>query len=370
MNVVPRVSRRTLLLSTVTAVTVLAAVFIAARRTEPHPSSARMRTAAEHTVRCFEAVQVEKERRGVTYDEDAAHRRHPLLGTELSFLTTTLGSFEAKVASTNPEFAALAVRLLGEAGVDSGDAVGVTLSGSFPALGISLLCAVEQIGARPVIISSLGASTFGANEEAMTWADMEGTLNRNNLLHVRSRLMTPGAEADTGGGLPEEGMEAIWKAVRRTGSVLIVPPDLPAAIALRESLFLREKISAYVNVGGSQAVLGTCPHAPSYENGILTPAAGCRDEGRGVIAAMLDRGVPVIHFLNIRDLARRYDIDEDGSNERPPSRLYEQQTVDPVWPLAGALLIAAPLLWDRLRARKDPHSPHLPTDKRMGTFSI
>lgn len=84
-----------------------------------------------------------------------------LLGVEYTPITTTLGAEEAKRLAQNPNFAAVAVELLAKSGVEPGDKVAVNLSASFPALNVAVLAAVDALKAEPVIVSSVGASTWG-----------------------------------------------------------------------------------------------------------------------------------------------------------------------------------------------------------------
>ncbi|HPI70975.1 MAG TPA: poly-gamma-glutamate system protein, partial [Tenuifilaceae bacterium] len=66
-----------------------------------------------------------------------------LIGQEYSLITTDRGYIDAKLTSLNPNFAAVIVQYLMDAGVKSGDVVAVAVTGSFPALNISVLAAIE-----------------------------------------------------------------------------------------------------------------------------------------------------------------------------------------------------------------------------------
>lgn len=101
-----------------------------------------------------------------------------LIGPEYSLITTTLAPKEAKQLSTHTDFAAVCVEWLLQAGVRKGNQIAVNLSGSFPALNIAVLSAVKAVGAEPVITSSVGASTWGANDPRFTWLDMEKDCRR------------------------------------------------------------------------------------------------------------------------------------------------------------------------------------------------
>jgi poly-gamma-glutamate system protein len=85
-----------------------------------------------------------------------------LVGPEMGELFTTLGQVEAKRTTLVPDMAGLMVHLLREAGVGRGDTVAVGASGSFPALMVATVVAVEALRAHPQVVLSLGASSFGA----------------------------------------------------------------------------------------------------------------------------------------------------------------------------------------------------------------
>ena len=55
-----------------------------------------------------------------------------LIGQEYSLITTDQGNIESKLSATNPNFAAVIVQLLKEAGLKENDHVAVAFSGSFP----------------------------------------------------------------------------------------------------------------------------------------------------------------------------------------------------------------------------------------------
>ena len=86
-----------------------------------------------------------------------------------------------KQTTLNPNVTALIVDLLMKAGVNSGDTIAVSFTGSFPGANIALLSACKATGIYPVIISSLGASRYGATDINFTWIDMEKTLENNSI---------------------------------------------------------------------------------------------------------------------------------------------------------------------------------------------
>ena len=62
-----------------------------------------------------------------------------------------------------------------------------------------------------------------------------------------------------------------------------------------------------MNIGGSEANLGTDEAVVSLKNGLLTPADAAA-AGNGVIAMALQQDFPVLHLLNLRGLAEQVGI--------------------------------------------------------------
>jgi len=81
-----------------------------------------------------------------------------IIGDKYSVITTDVGDLDAKLCTTNPNFAALMVAMLKSAGADSGDWIAVALTGSMPGANIALLCAAQTLHLHPVVITSVGAS--------------------------------------------------------------------------------------------------------------------------------------------------------------------------------------------------------------------
>jgi poly-gamma-glutamate system protein len=67
-------------------------------------------------------------------------------------------------------------------------------------------------------------------------------------------------------------------------------------------------LAAFINVGGTEASLGQSPAILRLANGWLKPVSFDSSPERGLVARMAERGVPVLHLLNVRDLAVRWGI--------------------------------------------------------------
>jgi len=293
------------------------------RKQSPLPYSGTMIESAELTKRMFKVIEKLKSDRNIVSDAMSGVPFSFMIGDEWSDITTTLGSLNAKEISTNPDFSALIVRLLHEADISKGDKVGVILSGSFPSLAISALAALQTMEIESVVMSSLGASTYGANQPDATWADMESALKREGL-HINTVLASIGAGDDAGAGLSDVGLAIIRNAAYRNKVELYIPPTLSVSIDRRVEIFKEAQISLLINIGGNETALGNCPHSLSIPNGLHSSLSVCTDETRGVVARMLEAGIPFINMLDLKDLASRYGIDvSPGMNYSESTSLYE-----------------------------------------------
>lgn len=273
---------------------------------EKKPYYLEMEKAASLASEWFETIHNEKVKMGVVGDEYKGLRYGGLMGLEYSYITTTLGSVEAKQTAINPEFAALTYRWLKELGIDSTSTIGVNISGSFPSLSIAVLAAIQSLGAYAVLISSIGASSFGANDTNATWLDIEKWLIKKSGLKYKSVITTPGGINDNGGGLQPEGIEQIKEAAKRCMRELFIPADLNEAADIRIKTFSEHNVNVLINIGGNHPSLGSCSHSWQIPNGLIKDYTPCKDKGRSFLFHFIEKDVPVIHFLNIKEIAATY----------------------------------------------------------------
>ena len=84
-------------------------------------------------------------------------------------LVTDLGDPEAKATVLKPNFSALVMNELEKAGLQKGDTVAISMTGSMPGANIAVIMACEAMGLNYISISSLGASTGGATDMNFSW---------------------------------------------------------------------------------------------------------------------------------------------------------------------------------------------------------
>lgn len=257
----------------------------------------------ELTRKWFDIIIKEKLARGIHTDALSNIRFKELLGNDFTPITTTLGSLEAKEISTDPGFAAIIFNYLSLANVDSTSTVGFIISGSFPALAISTLAALQTIGANIIIFSSLGASSYGANQPEATWIDYENWLIEKGGLKYKTSLLTYGAENDNGEGITEEGIEILKQAAIRNKRNLFMPQNLLESVHKKTDILISSKIDLLINIGGNQASMGSCVHSLSFPTGLNKRVIICNDVNRGIISRISELKIPFVHLLNINNLA-------------------------------------------------------------------
>ena len=142
-----------------------------------------------------------------------------LIGPEFSQITNAQGNLEAKLTSLNPNWTGVLVDYFRRAGLEPGDPVAVAVSGSFPGLNIALFAAMETLRLRPVVVTSIVASMWGANDPAFTWLDMESVLFEAGVFTTRSSLASFGGGNDMGRGLSPDGRRLIVEAAEQVASL-------------------------------------------------------------------------------------------------------------------------------------------------------
>ncbi len=274
-----------------------------------------MLRASELMNEATDAVRRCKETRGLIIDRQTDPNATGLIGLETSLITTSLGNLEAKRTTTNPNFAGLLVLLLSEAGAKKGDAVAIGASSSFPALILASLCAAKAVDLKPLLICSLGASQWGANNPEFNWLDIQDCLKEAGLLDTRPLALSLGGEADSGQDMTREGRDFLIGQARRSGIPVLEEPDLQRNVKERLRLYEiaagERGVKVFINVGGSYANLGTDSEILHIKPGLAEFRNLPGPERRGVVFEMASRGISVIHLLYVKGLSARYGLPWD-----------------------------------------------------------
>jgi len=272
--------------------------------------------------KCQAAIRDEMSKLGIAIDYENDPNGSGLIGEQTTLITTDLGELRSKLIATNPNFAAVFVEMFQECKLKRGDRIAVGITGSLPGANIALLSACEVMGIEPVVITSVGSSTWGANHPDFTWLDMEKVLHDAKLIKTRSVAASIGGGTDNGRGLSLTGRKLLLEAIKRNGVELIFTGNLEnimeAGGSLHENIEKRLEIynrwakgqpyEAYVNVGGGLASLGSSQNGKLISSGVNFDLDNRNFPARGVINIMAERKIPVIHILRLSDIASKYGL--------------------------------------------------------------
>ena len=295
---------------------------VAERSVQPvHASAYKAKLEAVRLMqRAEQAIAEAKRQRGITVDTRNDPGGRGVIGPQFSLITTDRGSQAAKSLAAHPNFSAAVTQMLLEAGVREGDLVAVGMTGSLPGLNLAVLSACRAIRCEPIVITSIGSSMFGANDPEMTWLDMEDVTSAKGLWPFHSVAASLGGGGDVGRGLSPAGRQLLVDAAQRHHAELLDQPTVLDAVKARVAIYdsiakVRGKpIKVYVNVGGGIASLGGSQNGRLIPPGLTRRLARHSYPNRGVLNVLADRGLPVIHLLQVQKLARAYDIVDEAGN--------------------------------------------------------
>lgn len=297
--------------------------------------------AARLADRAFRAIYVERISHQIPLEPEFDPAGSGLIGPPHSSIVSNEGHLDAKQTSANPNFAAVFVQMLTEAGVRRGDLVAANMTGSFPAMNIAMCAAFEVLGVEPIIISSVAASEYGATHPELTWLDMERVLFEQRLISFRTRAATMGGVRDVARNHSEEGRAAIRAAIERSGRPLMYPSVFDEAVQMRMDLYDQVRgdrpIVAFVNIGGGTASVGTSADKRDYLPGLNTNLPSGLEHA-SVMRSFLEREIPVVHVSHVREIAQRYGLPEAPVEvPRPGEGGIFTDTVVPAWAILMVL---------------------------------
>jgi poly-gamma-glutamate system protein len=262
--------------------------------------------AAGQMAKAMEMLKEVRLEKGVFVDVENDPNETGLVGSQFSLTTTDEGDLDAKLTTLDPNFSAAMVELLHQAKLQSGDSIAVMLTGSMPGANMAMLIACDAMNIHPVVITSIGASQWGANDPDMTWLDMEKLLFENGFISTRSIAASIGGRNDQGRLLSPKGRELITDNISEHGMPLIKGEGLRDNIQKRMVHFGNNNYKAVVNVGGGVASLGTSfnlrllPPGVVYRNDI--EAISRKGGIEGTVVKFVKQNMPLIHVLNIQKL--------------------------------------------------------------------
>ena len=258
-------------------------------------------------------------------------------------LVTDLGDPEAKATVLKPNFSALVMNELERAGLQKGDTVAISMTGSMPGANIAVIVACEAMGLNYISISSLGASTGGATDMNFSWPKMEKVLYDEKLISQISNKFSYGGAADYlkrgkgyrkdyGGYEKRQQLDSLMQSIYPDSSLAdlfvlhgLSQSEIVQKTVLRKSVEKRldfyknqcdEKdlscYKAYINIGGSVASIGLKAHGklskkhygfinPSVIQDVLPPY----EKSSSVIIKFSDSNIPTINFIKIEKLIKK-----------------------------------------------------------------
>ena len=318
---------------------------LSSARMERHPRYEDMLAAAMKMQEAEAGVRRMREAQGIPISPDDVNRTG-LIGGELTDITTTVGNLQSKRTSTNPDFAALVVRYFDELGLEAGDRIAVGASGSFPGIMLAVLSACSVTGVEPVIVPSIGASEYGANIPGLTSVEILDGLRSMGIFEYVPVAISLGGAGDTGdGGIIADAKPILEEIALRSGHAIIRPVDVVDSIRERMRYFEEGgEVSAFANIGGAEPNFGSTSASLEFPNGlVLQPPVRIDAPDMGLIYEYANRGVPVMHFLDIKGLALKSGIPVDPMPlpEAGSSMVYYQKEFTREYAMAG---IAAAVL--------------------------
>jgi poly-gamma-glutamate system protein len=273
-----------------------------------HPQFAEMLMAARSMQAASRVLWMEKETRGLTPSAQTDPNRTGMIGQEYTPITTTIGELPAKRTVTNPDFAAALVRQIASLKLARGTPVVIVVSGSFVGGDVAAITATETLGLRPIVMASLSASMWGANEPEFNLIDMLATLREHNVIRTRAIAAVLGGGGAIGNSMDADGVAALRRSARRDDVPIV--EERPVA-ALIDALLARINAAAgdtmrpglVINAGGALIGLGSCRESYEWPPGLTRRAPTCSDGTPGLAMRLAADGLPVLHIINMRRLA-------------------------------------------------------------------
>ncbi len=273
-----------------------------------HPRYVEMLVAARAVQAASRMLWAEKQARGLLPPPQADPNQTGMIGSEITIITTTVGNLASKRTTTNPDFAAALVRVIATLDLAAGTPVVIVVSGSFVGGNVAAIAAVEALGLRPVVIASMSASQWGANDPEFNWLDMAALLRTRGVIRARTVAAVLGGGGAVGGGMESAAVATLRAAAARDGVPMVEVRPLTALIDavldhVSVSLGDAARPGAVINVGGALIGLGSCRESFEFPPGLTTRPVPCTAGTPGMAMRLAATGLPVLHLLNMRRLA-------------------------------------------------------------------
>ncbi len=236
-----------------------------------------------------------------------------LIGSKISTITSSKALLSEKQTALDPNLAAVFIQLLKDAHVKEGNYVAVGLTGSNPGMNLALYAAMSVLKVKPIIMTSLSSSMYGANYTNFTWLDMEKVLKDKGMIDFASSYVSLGGKDDLAIGLSETGIADLNKAIERNQVKLIKGTSLEDNIQLHMNRYYEllpkgRRYHLFVNIGSGLVNIGSGVNAKLVKEGINKKLAEKNFALPGVMMLFAKKNIPVLHELRILRLAQTYQL--------------------------------------------------------------
>ncbi len=250
-----------------------------------------------------------------------------MLGQEYTPMTTSAGTLSNKRTATSPDFAAALAKRMAELGVNKGDKVLIIQSGSFLGGDIAAIAAAEALGANVILIPSMGASQYGANDLELPLIDVLELLLAKGVIHSRPIAAVIGGSSGTGRNMEPGSPDLLRAAIKRHGVLLIDHPMLKTmvdqlTVLVDNALGSRDQLKLMVKVGGSVISTGNCAENLNYSTEVRPRTDPCTGTTPGLLYLQGTERVPIIHVIDMTGMTKEMGLPYDprplptvGSNE-------------------------------------------------------
>ncbi|MCS7249665.1 MAG: poly-gamma-glutamate system protein [candidate division WOR-3 bacterium] len=153
-----------------------------------------------------------------------------------SILTYERTNLTLSQASLSPNFSAFFIELLKDKKLKENDTIILFLDGSFPALNISLLSALEVLRIRPIIFLQVASISYGANDPNFTFLEIFKILKDNKIFDFTLEYASLGGKKDIGEGLSKEAREFIKEKINYYKIKPIIAENESLQILLKKDL--------------------------------------------------------------------------------------------------------------------------------------
>lgn len=297
------------------------------KQSVPKPYYALKLEASKIAKSAFDAVKKLRLQKGIAIKSKFDSEKSGLIGEKNTAFTSDHGVLRSKQISLNPNFAGLIVSWLKTLSLNEGDVVAIGMTGSFPALDISTLAAIKELGLKPIVIVSVASSNWGANINRLTILDMLSYLDKKDVLSYLPIAASIGASKDLGKSLSKQGVNGILRTIKRNKITLIQEETVSLSVDKRMELYQQQAttlgapIKAYINIGGGIASIGKhyarddlskeqkeAIRYTSLSAGINRTLPVALANSNSVAVKFLKQGVPVINLKDIDKLALQYEL--------------------------------------------------------------